>query len=319
MRDVLITFDATFFAILQVFLVILAAGALVRLKVISQSHIQGLTAATVVVFLPCMTFANITQNFRVEDFPRWWLLPLSAVAMVGVGLALAGLAFARELPQKRNMLALACLQNAGYLVLPIGQALFPDRFDGEFSVYCFLYILGLSPLLWSLGKHLCTAEHGDSLKWRSLNTPPFVACLLALFFVFTGLRRYIPAPANEALSLLGKATVPVATFVLGASLGSIHVRIRPYLFDASRALLIKMFLIPAGMILVLRWLGVKPGDGILGAFFVIQAASAPATALILQVRHYGGDEQKIGSVILMAYVLAAITIPLWYAIWLALA
>jgi len=323
MSDLFLVFQATFVGILQVFLVALAGGLLVRFGWVMQSHIQGLSAATVVVFLPCLTFSNITQNFRVELFPMWWLLPISAVAMVGVGLLLGALAFCRELPEKKSMLAVAGLQNAGYLVLPIGQALFPAEFDARFSVYCFLYILGINPILWSVGRWLATSSRSERVHWRAFVTPPFVAVIISLTVVLTGLRdavpeaasTYVTGPAGRAIHLLGLAAVPVATFVLGASLGSIRLSPGAYWLDGLRALGIKLLVLPALTILALRMTGWCSEDALLGAFFVIQAASAPATAMTLQIRTYGGDEQKIGSLLFAGYLLCAVSLPFWYALW----
>jgi predicted permease len=323
MSDLFLVFQSTFVNILQVFLVALAAGVLVRLGWVTQSHIQGLSAATVIVFLPCLTFANITGNFRVEEFPMWWLLPISAVVMIAAGLLLGAVAFCRELPEKKSMLSLASLQNAGYLVLPVGQALFPAEFDSRFSVYCFLYILGINPILWSVGKWLATSGKSERIHWRAFVTPPFVAVIVALVVALTGLRDAVPAPAGvyvigpagRAIHLLGLAAVPVATFVLGASLGSIKLDPGSHWWDGIRALGIKLLVIPALMVLVLKLTGWCSGNALLGAFFVIQAASAPATATILQIRTYGGDEQKIGSLLFAGYLLCAVTLPFWYALW----
>ena len=323
MSDLFPVFQSTFVSILQVFLVALAAGVLVRIGWVTQSHIQGLSVATVVVFLPCLTFANITGNFRAEAFPMWWLLPIAAVAMIAVGLLFGAAAFCRELPEKKSMLSLASLQNAGYLVLPIGQALFPGEFDAQFSVYCFLYILGINPILWSVGKWLATSGASERLHWRAFVTPPFVAVVIALIVVLTGLRDAVPAtaglyvtgPAGRAIHLLGLAAVPVATFVLGASLGSIRLDPRSHWFDGIRALGIKLLILPALMVLLLKLTGWCSGNALLGAFLVIQSASAPATATILQIRTYGGDEQKIGSLLFAGYLLCAVTLPFWYAVW----
>lgn len=315
--DLLLVFKSTFFSILQVFLVMLAAGLLVRAKLVTQEHIRGLSGVAVAVFIPCLIFGDITAHFDRTALSFWWVLPLAAIAMMAFGFILSGTAFARELPAKKNMLSLASIQNAGYLVLPIGQALFSrEEFESRFAVYTFLYILGVSPVLWSVGKYLATAGAQEKLSWRGLATAPIIANVAALFFVFTDLRQFVPSPVSKSITLMGQAAVPVATFVLGASLASIHLRLRPYWFDALRALGIKLVLIPLATLLVLRAIpGFRESYGLLGAFLMIEAASAPATTTILQVRAYGGDEQKVGSILFFGYILCAFTLPFWYAVW----
>lgn len=305
-------FSSTFMAILDIFLVILVAGLLVRKKVVGQTHINGLSVATVTVFLPCLMFANILKNLDTQKFPFWWGLPISAVVMVAAGLGLGWLLFIRELPAKRNMLPLAAMANSGYLVLPVGMKLFPEQFD-TFALYCFLFILGFNPVLWSVGKFFSTAKSGEQANWRSLLTPPAIATLLALGLVLSGLRPLIPETLVKATDLLGSAAVPVATFVLGAVLGSISFRIRPYVWDAVRVMLVKLFFLPALTIWLLLASGIVT-DPLLYRFLVIEAAVAPATGIILQIRSYGGDETKIGSLMLVCYLFSMLTLPLWIVV-----
>jgi predicted permease len=65
--------------------------------------------------------------------------------------------------------------------------------------------------------------------------------------------------------------------------------------------------------LVLTDLG--SGNPLLARFLVLEAASAPAVGLILQVRAYGGDENKVGTVMLVSYVLCVVSLPVWLAVW----
>lgn len=309
-------FQQTFLAILQIAFIALAAGLLVRMKVFKQEHISGLSVATVYLFLPCMMFDSISRQFDPASMPYWWLLPVSSVAIFLFGFAVASLLFARRWREKRNMIGLACLQNASYLVLPIGRALLPDDAQfAQFSVYCFLYLIIFSPMLWSVGKYLATSSDDGKLpNWRNFITPPLIATLLALALVATKTAQFIPQFVVEPIHLLGTAAVPVATFVLGASLGSIRLRFHHYFADAAKSMLVKLILMPLATLLALRALGVPP-TSLLGIFLIIEAASAPATSFILQVRAYGGDEERIGSVIFLHYLLLVFTLPLWYALW----
>jgi len=310
-------FAGTFFAILQIFLIALAAGMLVRRKIISQDNIKSLSAVTVKVLLPCLIFANITRTFDPAELKIWWVLPLAAVVMALLGLGLGSLAFLRELPSKKNMLPLAGIQNAGYLVLPLGKILYPEQFD-KFALYCFLFILGISPLLWSIGKYLSTSGDDGRVSVRELITPPLIANVSALIFVFTKANKLIPETVSDSIYLLGTATVPVALFVLGAVLGSIKFHLHSYFFDAVKTISIKLLLLPVVTIIVLSLVNLKASYPLMANLLVIQASAAPATAIIIQVRHYGGDEQKMGSIILLSYLTCIITLPLALAAWNAL-
>jgi predicted permease len=142
-----------------------------------------------------------------------------------------------------------------------------------------------------------------------------VANVAAIGAVLTGASSLIPSPVERAVELMGSAAVPVATFILGAVLGGVPLRLRPYLADASRVLLVKLMLLPALVITVLVNLPEGLLDPLLARFLVIEAAAAPAAGIILMVRSYGGDETKIGSLMLASYAMCTLTLPLWVSIW----
>lgn len=307
-------FSGTLSAVAGIFLVIVCAGLLVRRGVITQAHVDGLSAATVKIFLPCLIFAKVVGTLQPADISRLWILPLAGFGMALAGTGLGVIAFLGQLPQKRNLLPAAGMQNAGYLVLPVGLALFPEQFD-TFALYCFLFILGFNPVLWSLGKVLISGNGGEPLRWRGLVTPPLVASLAAIVTVLSRADALIPGPLLSAVDLVGSAAVPVATFVLGAVLGSVQVRIRHHFADALRAIAVKLVLLPALTVAALHFSGLRAANPLLAEFFVIEAGVAPAVALILQVRTYGGDERAIGTVMVISYAACTLSLPTWVAIW----
>ncbi len=308
------TAAATLTAILKIFVVMAVAGLLVRRGVLTDAMVTALSRATIVIFLPAMIFDKVTTNFDPSATPLWWTLPLAAVVMVAIGLSVAFVVFYRELPAKRNMLAVAAMQNSGYLVLPVGLALFPHRFD-EFALYTFLFITGFNPMLWSIGKFLATDDARRRGGWLGLLNPPLVACLVSIVTALLGLSRWIPAPVSEAVEMVGQGAVPVATVVLGAMLGGMPIRLRPHLWDTVRVLAIKFVVIPSLTVAALAAAGIGASNPLLAQFLVLQAAAAPAANLIVQVRAYGGDEQKVGTVMLISYGACVVSMPVWLAVW----
>lgn len=307
-------FFATMTAIAGIFVIIFGAGFLVRRKIISERQVDGLSSATVKLFLPCLIFAKVVQTLDPQSQPGWWVLPIAGVVMALTGTGLGAIAFINQLAEKKDLLGVSGMQNAGYLVLPIGFALFPEQFD-TFAIYVFLFILGYNPVLWSLGKVLISGDANERPKLRDVITPPLVANVTAIVFALTGAGRLLPRIVLESIDLVGSAAVPVATVVLGAVLGGIDFRLRAHLADSLRAISVKFVALPALVVLILQITGLHEANPLLAEFFVIEAASAPAVALVLQVRTYGGDEERIGSAMILSYITCVVALPLWVAIW----
>jgi malate permease and related proteins len=307
------TFSVIFQALIKIFLIAGLAGFLTWRKIISEEVINGLSLLVVYIFLPLLTFSIIITSFNPNEQGYWWWVPLLAIAMPVAGLLVSGLLFAGKIKEKRGLLPLASMQNAAYLILPIGEFAFKDQFE-EFSLICFLVILGLNPFMWSVGKIIITKSKISDLKAGQMFTPPFIANVLALGLVLSGAHKYVPAVVTESAHFLGSATVPIATFILGATL-ALSMRSVPPFWDTFRVLFVKFLVLPVLVIALMYFLQAGQKYPLLAQVLIIQAASAPATAHILMVRTYGGDLRGTGGITFVGYIVCVLAIPLWLTVW----
>ena len=308
------TFNTNSLALVQVLLIALVGALLVRKKIFKPSDVKGLSVVIINALLPSMIFSRIIDNLDPESFPLWWVLPLVGIGLILIGIFFAVLLFYRELPAKRSLLPIASMQNAGYLALPLGHAIYPEQFD-LYSLYVFLIIMGVNPILWSVGKFLSTGGRMVEFSWRQFITPPFIANLAGIFFVLTGLHHYIPKVVFNAIDLTGSATVPIANFILGAVLGGISLRVLPSFLDIVRLLGVKFLIIPLVTVSAMILLNLKETNSLLSDVVLIQAVSPPAIGILIQIRNYGGDEQESGSLLMISYAACIVIIPFWMALW----
>lgn len=302
-----------FSAIFQLFLICLAAGILVRIKIVSTQQVQALSAVTVNVFLPCLIMAKTLTQFHPDSFSNWWILPLAGVLIIVIGLFFSGFLFKMR-HEKRPLMTLASMQNAIYIVLPVGQVLFVDEFD-QFALYCFLLLLGAIPIMWSLGKVMISGEKESRIHFKDFITPPFLAMLAAIILIFTNLSSFVPDPVIAAMDFLGQATVPVAVFILGAIIGSLSFKKIPSIKDIIIVIVVKYVLVPVTVFAILYYGKLYVSMPLLCSMLVIQAAAPPATNLILIVKHYGGDTESISSMMVIQYLICLVAMPLWIAAW----
>ena len=308
------TLTSNTLALVQVLLIALAGAVLVCTQIFKSSDVKGLTSIVINVLLPSMIFSKIVGTLDPKSFPLWWVLPLVGIGLILVGVIFAMLFFARDLSSKQSLLPIASMQNAGYLALPLGLAIYPEQFD-LYALYTFLIIMGLNPILWSVGKFLNTGGQMIEFSWKQFITPPFIANLLGISFVLSGLHHYIPKIVFNAIELTGTATVPIANFILGAVLGSISLRIWPSFLDTIRVMGVKFVIIPVIAVIVMMTLHLKETNSLLSDVILIQAVSPPAIAILIQIKNYGGDTQKSGSMMLISYVFCVLAIPVWMALW----
>ncbi|MBF0234606.1 MAG: AEC family transporter [Desulfamplus sp.] len=311
------TVSTIFSAIFQLFLISASAGILVKKGIVSQTQIQSLAAVTINVFLPCLIVSKTITSFDPVKFPLWWTLPLAGTLLVLGGLLFGSLLF-RMNKDKMHLLPLASMQNSIYIVLPIGKLLYPEEFD-IFALYCFLLTMGLTPLMWSVGKVLLVGAKDVKIKCKDFITPPLIATLISILTVFTGISSFLPEPLMASIDILGQATVPLAIFILGATLGMISLTDMPSLRDILIVATIKFILLPLTVSGILYMSDLYRTMYLFSSLLILQASAPPATNLILIVRNYGGDSQSMSSMMFLQYIFCIFAMPVWLAIWQLLA
>lgn len=312
--DFMIYFWPVFKAVGVILSVAFISGVLFRKKYITHIHIEGVSHILVIILLPCLIFSKIIQYFNPLKDPYWWTMPLLAFAMIGMALAISGLFYFGKIKKNKKYLAIASFMNANYMVLPIGQLAFNQQFD-QFATYTFLFVLGVNPALWSLGKWLVTEQESEKFQIKQLLTLPFASSIFAIVLVLFGLNKYIPNIIIEPIDFIGQAAVPTATLVLGATIGSISIRKFPAWADIIKVTSTKLVLLPLFTIIILKLIAFNGINPLLADLIVIQASVAPATQLIIQVKKYGGDSQNVGYLMLINYLACLFTIPAWFALW----
>ncbi len=134
MREIFLpTFMPVLEGLLKIFIIALVAGILTYRKIISEEMINGLSKLTVMIFLPLLIFHTIITEFDPSRQTYWWMVPIAAIALSAFGLLLSALLFAGSLKEKKSYLPLSAMQNAAYLVLPIGEFVYKGSVQGIFT------------------------------------------------------------------------------------------------------------------------------------------------------------------------------------------
>lgn len=333
--DVWIDAFATVFPpILWLGALILLGVVLARLKLLNERRVGWLTRLVVAVLLPCLLFSHIVKQFRPDhpDYAGWYWLPILALGVLALGYSLGWLAH-RLLAHgdstrgRRIVFASLCgWQNAGYVPIPIIAALYGG--EAKELVYCFLFILGFSPGMWSLAPlNMARAGHAakGSVEWRRLITPPFAANLLGITLCLTGVPQWFVATCSEQtldrvlapLLWLGDACIPAIMVTLGAMLARRQGTTRTGARFAWGLIGVKLVLMPIVMGLIILFVREiwAVGPGVLALFF-IESASPPATGMTIIARRYGGKQQSelVNQAVLWSYLAALVTLPVWLTV-----
>lgn len=304
--------ETVLLAVLKIAIVVSISGFLVRKRVVSPEAIRPISSLVVTFFLPALILSNILGKLDTTSSPDWWLTPICGLSLCAIGLAIALIGRPRILKERRELIPASFLQNAAFLVLPLAQSLLGHQDFETFSLMVFLYLVGYNPMLWLLGKYFMRPREADEpFKWKNVLSTPLVSCLSAIVLVITGVRDYIPDLAIETLGFIGDGTVPIATFVLGATLGGLKIDFAKYWRDTLFVSVKKLIIVPGIVVFLMTLIPWTHSTPIITLLLVLQAASPPATSLAIQSQAYGGNTDRIASILLGSYLLCIVTIPMW--------
>jgi predicted permease len=236
--------------------------------------------------------------------------------------------YGRRWLEPRYTVATLSFHNAGYLAIPIVTELYARgplaEHQGAMLALLFLFIMGISPLMWSLGVAAFREVPGPNgqVAWRHAISPPFVASVASVLACLLQIPQQVgPQTLVQILSpftMLGACTVPLMMLILGATLVQLEHPYRPPARLAAMALSLRLVLFPAlffGLLsLLLHWGMLNRAKAIV---LFIESAMPTAVAMTVIAHRYGSERaaQAASSLIFLQYVFAAGTLPIWLTIW----
>ncbi|MDD5238709.1 MAG: AEC family transporter [Candidatus Omnitrophica bacterium] len=311
------SFKITGLAVAQIFLLAAIGYFLVKKNILGEDGMNSLSRLVIEITLPLMIFCQLVKDFRFYLYPDWWVFPLISIVITIAGLLL-GMIFMGLIKgpaHKLQFLSLVSFQNAGYLPLALAASLLsPEKTDTLF-IYLFLFLLGFNLVIWSFGVYLLTFTRTKRFELGSLFSPPVIATLFSLVFIFFGLNKIVPDFIIKPLKAVGDCTLPLAMLVVGGSLAQIrlsHIETKGVLL----ILLAKLVILPAlGLLLIFKF---RPPE-LIGLLIIIQLAMPPATSLSLIMRHYKKEDLLISQGVFFGHLISIITLPLFLSLYFMIA
>jgi predicted permease len=198
--------------------------------------------------------------------------------------------------------------------LALVAALLPkDKIDPMF-IYIFLFLLGFNLVMWSLGIYMLTFHQNKRFELGSLFSPPVIATLFSLVFIYLGLKNIVPEFIYNPLKITGDCTLPLAMFVVGGNLAEIRLG---YIDKKAIFLMLlsKLIILPVlGLILIMKF----KMPQLLGLLIIMQLAMPPATSLSVITRHYKKEDLLISQGIFFGHIASLITIPIFLSLYFTL-
>ncbi|ALL12784.1 AEC family transporter [Caulobacter henricii] len=267
--------------VLPFFLLVGAGVALVRLRLLDQPMVSGLSAYVFWIGFPALLIQSLSRIGTPGAALAWGLAAYAGAALlVMAGLLVLGLALGWTKEERAGAALAGGLGNSAFLGLPVAVAILgPEAARLAAGVVAVDFVViaatGIALLGWAAGRSI------PGSAWRALSNPIVVASLIGVGLAITGLT--LPAVLDRALAAAAVSGSPVALVALGAALAlpSADPKLAPQSGPVLAAALAKLLALP-----VLTWLAVGMTDAPtafrLGA--TLLAATPTAVNVFIQTR-----------------------------------
>jgi len=341
------------FAVLKVAAVAGIGFLLAKRAILHDSATSDISDLVIKLAVPCLVFANAAGGFVGMSSMEATALIIAGPAVIGAGYVCA-IVLAKvcrvEIPYRKAVVAASAFQNSAYLPIAVSTAVAPlavqlagfpsmtaSAAAGAAVVCISLFGVLYSPIFWGIGLAWITDDGGEKRTLRQLAPrlfpPPVIGLIAGYVVAFTPLRSaLIPkgAPlhfAYDAVADIGGMTVPLANLILGAMLARVGSGVK----EPARNYLIvvgtRYLLVPGlflAMTLATRSAWMKSPLTVIAAFVIfLQSITPPATNLAVMSKGVRQDSphrtaEAIPRILLVAYLLCTVTMPVWLLIFLHL-
>ena len=291
--------------VVTLFLLIGVGVLCAKVKLLNESAVKALANLVLYVATPCVIVKSCIRDFDVSML--WGFLVVVAVAAVTHGLLilLARVIFRdREEDRRRVLRCATVFSNAGYMAIPLQQAILGD--EGVF--YCAAYVIVFNVFLWTYGYAEMSGERKLSLRQIVLNPGVIGVVVGLLLFVLP-----IPVPTllTDAIGHLAALNTPIPMLIIGFYLA--QTDLLAALKDGRGWLCIALRLVAVPLVTLGGLLLCGVGGDLLTACMICIATPVATSCTMFATRF---DRQPTLSVNLVSLstLLSVVTLPLMVAV-----
>lgn len=291
--------------VLTLFLLIGVGVVCAKVKLLSDGAVKALANLVLYIATPCVIVKSCIREF--DPAMLWGFLTVIAVAAVTHGLliVLAKVVFRdREEDRRRVFRVATVFSNAGYMAIPLQQAILGDV--GVF--YCAAYVIVFNVFLWTYGLAEMSGESRLSVKKILLNPGVIGVAVGILLFVLP-----IPVPGLivDGIGHLAALNTPVPMLIVGFYLA--QTDLLGALKDGRGWLCMALRLVvaPAVALGALLLCGVR-GDLLTSCMICI--ATPVATACTMFATRFDRNPRLSVNLVSLSTLLSVVTLPLMVAL-----
>ena len=292
--------------VLTLFLLILAGAGCRRLRLLDEATVKGCANLVLYLATPCVILQACIREF--DSALLWGFLIAAAAALVNhLLLIVAVRRIFRDADDGRQRVLrfAAVFSNAGYMAIPLQQALLGD--EGVF--YSAAYLVVFNIVMWTYGVAEMSGDPKTLSAKRLLTNPGILAVLLGLLLFV--LPVPVPGVLRSALGHLAALNTPIPMLIVGYYLAGANISSALRDRRLWLCLLLRLAAAPAVALGLLLLCGVR---GTLLTSLMICISTPVATATTMFAARYDREPLLSVDLVSLSTLLSVVTLPAFVAL-----
>lgn len=296
-----------------------------RTRLLTEEANKCLADVVMYFVTPCVIINAFSSTLYPKDELLHILKNIGVVALVAVlahvaMIAAVALVFKPRDDQKHRIMRFAAVfSNAGFIALPLAQALIDTPTSHEGSLYAAVYLAVFNIVLWTWGLTDMSGEKSAISARKILLNPGIIGVVVGLFFFTTPLYVSangsvglpLPGLIGDALSAMSALNLPLPMLMVGYYLGKADLAAAFKDGKSYACIALRLIVFPLAV------LGLAYLFGVRGNVLIVSVigASAPvgATATIFSAKFERDTELSV-RLVALSTIFSVVTMPLIIAL-----
>lgn len=292
--------------VLTLFLLIALGVCCQKWRILNEAAVKCCANVVLYFATPCVIIKSCVREFDAAMLRGFLIVAAAAIVNHLILIAAAHLLFRDRDEGRRRVLRFATIfSNAGYMAIPLQQALLGD--EGVF--YCAAYVIVFNIIVWTYGVVDMSGSRQELSARRLATNPGIVGVLLGLL-VFV-CRVPVPGPLLDAIGHVAALNTPIPMLIVGYYLAQTDLKAAVRDARSYLCLFIRLVAMPLLALGLLLLCGVR---GTVLISLMICISTPVATACTMFATRYDRNPLLSVNLVSLSTLCSVVTMPLLIAL-----
>lgn len=287
--------------VLILFALVLTGFVLGKKKIITETGGKACSDLALFVATPCVIINSFQREYSSALLQELLLALAVALGLHVVAIGIAHVIYRKDTAATRIYRSSTVLSNAGFMGLPLQQALLGDTG----VVYGATYVVMMSITMWSYGLFIMNRLKGKVSVRKMLFNPGTIGLFigLLLFVCRISLPEIVATPVRH----LGNLNTPLPMLFAGYYLSKVDFKKALAVRSIYGALAVRLLVVPIVSVALMYVCGIR---GVLFVSMAVAVTAPTAVGVAMFADRFGQDAETAVNLVSLSTLLSVVTMPL---------